>query len=411
MKHIITLIIVIYLLAGCAAPQHNIINFPSIDNSSEELLNILGKNKIHILFTYKNNNLIIDDIVNSVEEKVIRERYKKSEPEQGLYRDCILIERNNKYSRCVNFLITESIFGEQYLDPLRSIEAGIGAAIALPLSAVISVLSADDHVSHTARRIKDNASEWRTNKIALTKYGKVTTSNILKSIKDEWDNAKNLNSIRNEFRLLGSSRKIKNRLLYLYREQNDFNGYINAFEISKNQNDFKKANKLTKTIKEKKKLEKIVVLSKKPSDLFSIDFLKNQKEGKARHFNRNVKYTAGYTASGGVIRTNSVVKSKFPLKYNEYKIKVKIKTTTNYSIKSDTPGFKQILWLIGNKHSQTNTQEATYYLKYQNNYLDEKELFFKVAAAASFRTLGMEWFTAKNVDAKIKGEIISVDVL
>ena len=188
---------------------------------------------------------------------------------------------------------------------------------------------------------------------------------------------KNIKSISQLDTLLGNEKDIQthnlvlNKYAKMYREYNTFKGYLKAFSYTHEQQDIESAYKLAKTIEDKKEIEITLIKHFGINSVFKISGILKGNEGSGSSDFQYQKFIADFKSNEGKailnLRVSKSDNSKVPIKYGDYKVKVKVKLALKYQTVTfgigltDTQYIERVIWVNLTK---------------SNNYTDTREIDF-----------------------------------
>lgn len=194
-----------------------------------------------------------------------------------------------------------------------------------------------------------------------------------KGIRDfHYDNAKNsseISAVENFLFLYpddSSLSVITERLVSLYRLQDNFAGYMAAYELTKDKEDIKNAYRLASTQQENKRVELALFNSFDPHKFVKID-LTASRESELKQFSGSSLVVSFKGVEKNFYRQLTVAMDKssgVPFKYGDYKVKLKVKFNLDYTIP------------INGKGKDFHEKEIFVNLNASNNFKDVVHLNF-----------------------------------
>ena len=280
MKKVIVLCILFaFVITGCSSSVATKITLSSANSESGEFLDKLNINRATVLFRINNNHIKIDKIVSSLDDYNLREensknirelfktkrartlkeiakdekRQKKSDDarfNKHLNYGCLEIIKGKRYETCSIGRYTDYLFHKRTIKLNReTIGSWITSPLLIPLT-VLDIINPNLNESRTKTldEFIDNSTKNIIDLESISKIGNYIDNKLSLELKNIYSDSKKLSDFINKYKalsLVSKSSYMKSRLLKLYRKENSFMGYMNAFKISFLDDDLEKAYKMS----------------------------------------------------------------------------------------------------------------------------------------------------------------------
>ncbi len=245
-KKNVSYVLIFCLLSGCASNYQN-----TIANKKNELKNIDAPNASKLLggdrdivFTIEHANINIDYALPKLEKDNIAKITKQNQGSQENRQvGCIRIDEKS-FAQCPYSFQSNIFLKDKVADPGHII---VGTVF-LPLNAVFE-----------PQNIKENYVRTTIDSEAIQSVGEIINKTIYLELQgvEQSKDTKKMEQFLTKYAVTDKKSSPYQKLISLYRYQNNFDSYLKAFEITGEKDDLRQAYNVATTDYQKKKIEDI----------------------------------------------------------------------------------------------------------------------------------------------------------
>lgn len=232
-KSIYFLMLIIFLLTGCGSKHQNVIDEVSNGIKEQDIpdvtMNIIEINS-YIIFDVSEKDIIVRAVKKDFLEtdKKLINNYNDFNEKNHFQRGCIYFKGKNIYSAC------GGIYNDPLLIETSDMSKVIGGIMPATLQMTLGTLLGGESVDKSLKRTKEQFVKTEYNQDVTNSFGKVINGKIYQEYKENLlsESPEKLSNFINKYNITTIKKEPYQKLISLYANQNTFNGFINAYKIN-----------------------------------------------------------------------------------------------------------------------------------------------------------------------------------